>query len=92
MKKPTRIVREPELIFTKTGKSYEIECDNGKIYTLAELAATVPIAQSSLSARIKKHGWQNRDILKRIVPVPKITMQESPYKIWQPGDLAHLPK
>ncbi len=88
--KPTRIMREPELVMTKAGRSYEIQCDNGKIYDLATLAATIPIAQSSLSARLKKLGWQNKNILKRIVPVPEVKMQESPYKVWQPGDLAHL--
>ena len=54
--RPTKIISEPRLIKTNRGMSYEIECNDNKIYTLNELADIVSVTPACLSGRIRNFG------------------------------------
>lgn len=84
--KPTRIVKKPKA----AGRSLKILCDDGQTYSLTALAKTVGLDASNLSGRIKTLGWDNPMVLTKVRRAKGEASQQSPYKIWQEGDLAHL--
>lgn len=97
--KPKRIIEKPW--FKQVGKSKyrQIKCDDGKIYTVQELAEIFGVSPQWMSCAIRMRGWDNPGVfefdvrVKTVVtkPVEEYT-QPSPYKQWKPGDLAHLSK
>ncbi len=89
MKKPRRIIKKPTRRKLAQGEVLDILCDDGKIYTMTALAATVPITQSGLSCRLKRLGWDHPQILKK---TGRISPDQQPeYKTpIVAGDLAHL--
>lgn len=85
-KRPTRIVQKPQT----NGFTTEILCDDGKIYSITSLAALLGMEQSALSQRIRRLGWDHPDLFVKKSHRGEEIMQQSPYKVWQEGDLAHL--
>ncbi len=89
--RPTRILKKPQLVRTKEGRKLRIKCDDGRVYTVKELADTIGVAPSGLSARINGRGWDSPDVLDyEKHDNAEEWMQTSPYKTIIPGDLAHL--
>lgn len=88
--KPTRILQEPYWMKTNRGQELQLLCDDGLIYNIQTAAATIPITPSSLSNRIKREGWQSKNLFRRSKDLPETTSQQSPYKDYAPGDLAYL--
>jgi hypothetical protein len=64
--RPTRVIAPPES--TKIGRFHCLlfSCNDGCIYTQAELAALphINIMPSTIYARMQKHGWQYPGLLK----------------------------
>ena len=63
--KPTRIIKPPYDKLT-AGRKWAIHvlCDNGKEYTLVELAEKIGLKTGhGLSQRISENGWDHPDIL-----------------------------
>jgi hypothetical protein len=65
IQKPTRIVKEPyrERIVGYGHKVLQIECDNGKTYSIYLMAKLLDITPSALFCRIRQHGWDSPFIL-----------------------------
>lgn len=72
--KPTRIISEPgeKTIIDSAGRKAKVIglcCDDGKTYTVQEMAKLLGISRYTLYQRIALYGWEHRNVL--APPTPK---------------------
>jgi len=53
-KKPTRLIKPPE---RANRYAWHYTCDNGKIYTMRELAGIFGLSSNTIICRIRRYGW-----------------------------------
>lgn len=61
--RPLRVIRNPKTLTGKGAPYVTVaDCDDGKTYTVAELAKIIGIMPDTMSTRLKRYGWDNDHI------------------------------